>query len=280
MSLHRGADALVRSLLGAGVRRVFTVSGNHIMPIFDASIGTGLELIHVRHEAAAVHMADAWGRLTGEVGIALVTGGPGHANAVSALYTALMAESPVVLLSGHAPNAELGRGAFQEMRQDEMAAPATKASWTCASANDVAADVGRPIAAATGGRSGAVHLSLPSDVLEGACGSHSREGGSPIRPAVFDAAPFLDRLLGAKRPLILTGPASLTKRGRERMTALEAACGIPVIGMESPRGIADPSLGAVAQVLAQADCILPLGKRLDFTLRFGAPPSIAAGCAG
>jgi acetolactate synthase-1/2/3 large subunit len=269
MSLHRGADALVRSLLAAGVRRVFTLSGNHIMPIFDASIGTGLELIHVRHEAAAVHMADAWGRLTGEAGIALVTGGPGHANAVSALYTALMAESPVVLLSGHAPNAEVGRGAFQEMRQAEMAAPATKASWTCASANDVAVDVDRAIAAATGGRPGAVHLSLPSDVLEGECPSHSRAGGNPIPSPAFDAAPFLDRLLGAQRPLILTGPASLTKRGRERMAALEAACGIPVVGMESPRGIADPSLGAFAEMLAQADCILLLGKRLDFTLKFG-----------
>ena len=145
MSLHRGADALVRSLLAAGVRRVFTLSGNHIMPIFDASIGTGLELIHVRHEAAAVHMADAWGRLTGEVGIALVTGGPGHANAVSALYTALMAESPVVLLSGHAPNAEVGRGAFQEMRQQNVAAPLTKASWTCASPGQVASDVEKAV---------------------------------------------------------------------------------------------------------------------------------------
>src|SRR5258708_39516756 len=164
MSLHRGGDALVRSLLAAGVRRVFTLSGNHIMPIFDASIGTGLELIHVRHEAAAVHMADAWGRLTGEVGIALVTGGPGHANAVSALYTALMAESPVVLLSGHAPSAEVGRGAFQEMRQAEMAAPATKASWTCAS--EVAADMAKAIAIARGGRPGPVHVSRPTDVRE------------------------------------------------------------------------------------------------------------------
>ena len=63
---------------------------------------TRLDLVHVRHEAAAVHMADAWGRLTGEAGIALVTGGPGHANAVGALFTALGAESPMVLLSGHA----------------------------------------------------------------------------------------------------------------------------------------------------------------------------------
>src|SRR3989442_7351509 len=137
----RGADALVRTLSAAGIRRIFTLSGNHIMPIFDALVGTRIELIHVRHEAAAVHMADAWGRLTGEVGVALVTGGPGHANAVAALYTATLADSPVVLLSGHAPTSQIGMGAFQEMRQEEIAAPLTKASWTCAKGDDVADDV-------------------------------------------------------------------------------------------------------------------------------------------
>ena len=76
-----------------------------------------MSIIHTRHEAAAVHMADAWGRLTGEPGVALVTAGPGHLNAMSALYGALMAESPVVLLSGHAPLGQPGRGAFQEMDQ-------------------------------------------------------------------------------------------------------------------------------------------------------------------
>src|SRR5258705_9536037 len=101
--------SLVDAIARAGVKRVFTLSGNHIMPVFDAAIDAGLELIHVRHEAAAVHMADAWARLTGEVGIALVTGGPGHANAVGALYTARMAESPVILLSGCAATKDLGR---------------------------------------------------------------------------------------------------------------------------------------------------------------------------
>ena len=130
----RGADVIARGLARAGTRQVFALSGNHVMPVFDAALDAGLSLLHVRHEAAAVHMADAWGRLTGEPGIALVTGGPGHANAVSALYTALAAQSPLVLLSGHAPLAELGKGAFQEMRQAEMAAPAAKASWTVRSA--------------------------------------------------------------------------------------------------------------------------------------------------
>src|ERR671922_1341396 len=125
----RGADIVAQSLERLGCRRVFTLSGNHIMSIFDAAIEAGLSLVHVRNEAAAVHMADAWGRLTGEPGIALVTGGPGHANALGALYTALAAESPMVLVSGHAPLEELGKGAFQEMPQAELAAPLAVASW-------------------------------------------------------------------------------------------------------------------------------------------------------
>jgi acetolactate synthase-1/2/3 large subunit len=164
MPRNRGADALATALVAHGVRRIFTLSGNHVMPVFDAALDAGIELIHVRHEAAAVHMADAWARITGEVGVALVTGGPGHANAVGALYTALMAESPVVLLSGHAPWIEIGKGAFQEVRQAEMAGPVCKAAWT--SGPDVATEVTRAIHLALGGTPGPVSLSLPTDVLE------------------------------------------------------------------------------------------------------------------
>src|SRR5690606_36911018 len=112
-----GANMLARSIRQAGVTQIFSLSGNHIMPVYDAIIDEDLPLLHTRHEGAAVHMADAWARLTGQVGVALVTGGPGHANAVSALYTAYMSESPMVLLSGHAPLSQAGWGAFQEMDQ-------------------------------------------------------------------------------------------------------------------------------------------------------------------
>lgn len=282
-SRNRGADALARSLARAGVRRLFTLSGNHIMPVFDAALDAGIELVHTRHEAAAVHMADAWARLTGEVGVALVTGGPGHANAVSALYTAAMAEAPVVLLSGHAPNDQLGRGAFQEMRQAEIAAPLTKSSWVNERADSVARNVALAMRAAAGGRPGPVHLSLPTDCLEGGADLEALPATADFLPAVQEmneAAAFalLERLQAARRPLILAGPACMTRRGRAAMAALEAATGIPVVGMESPRGIQDPSLGAFAEVLAQADCVLLLGKRLDFTLRFGKPPALSAEC--
>ena len=275
---RRGAHALVQSLRALGVRRVFTLSGNHIMPVFDAALDSGIELIHVRHEAAAVHMADAWARLTGEPGIAMVTGGPGHANAVAALYTASMAESPVVLLSGHAPLDQLGMGAFQEMRQADIAAPLAKASWTSQGADAVAADVARAMHIALAGRPGTVHLSLPSDCLEGEAAAGPAHSRKPAGAASIDAKPFLERVRRARRPLILTGPASLTRAGRERMMQLEAATGIPAIGMESPRGIADPSLGAFAEILGEADCVLLLGKRLDFTLRFGKSPAFHAQC--
>jgi acetolactate synthase-1/2/3 large subunit len=278
----RGADVLVQTLQMAGVRCIFSLSGNHIMPVYDALNGSGIRLIHTRHEAATVHMADAWARLTGEVGIALVTGGPGHANAVSALYTALMAEAPLVLLSGHAPNNQLGRGAFQEMRQADMAAPVCKASWTCASTAALAGDLARAIRLARSGRPGPVHLSLPSDVLEGLAGT----GASMPTPAEFStvamppapdtAASALELLQQAKRPLILAGPACMTRSGRAALSALEAACGIPVVGMESPRGVGDPALGAFSEMLAAADTVLLLGKRLDFTLKFGQAPAFRA----
>src|SRR5215471_12983618 len=162
----RGADIVAQSLARLGVDRVFTLSGNHIMSIFDAAIEAKLDLVHVRHEAAAVHMADAWGRLTGKPGIAMVTGGPGHANAVGALVTALGMESPMVLLSGHAATWELGRGGFQEIRQADMAAPVAKASWTATSAAGLGSDVAKAMCLATSGRPGPVHVSLPSDLLD------------------------------------------------------------------------------------------------------------------
>ena len=99
MSRH-GGKLLVDQLAVHGADTIFSVPGESFLALLDGLYESPIRLITCRHEAAAVHMADAWARLTGEVGIALVTGGPGHANAVSALYTALASESPMVLISG------------------------------------------------------------------------------------------------------------------------------------------------------------------------------------
>ena len=186
----RGADAIARALERVGARVVFTVSGNHVMSVFDALLETSIKLIHARHEAAAVHMADAWARLIGECGFALVTGGPGHSNAVSALYTAQAAEAPVVLLSGHAPLDELGRGAFQEMAQAELARPLTKASWTARADISLGQQLLEAVAIAKSGRPGPVHLSLPADLLENetAHDEHVSRGGRITKGEVVHLA--------------------------------------------------------------------------------------------
>ncbi|MDP1674360.1 MAG: thiamine pyrophosphate-binding protein [Burkholderiales bacterium] len=285
MTTLRGADILARSLAQAGLKRIFSLSGNHIMPVYDAAIEAKLAITHVRYEGAAVHMADAWSRLTGEPGIAMLTGGPGHANGIGALYTALASESPMVLLSGHAPLNELGRGSFQEMRQADMAAPVVKVSWTAASAETLGADIARACRIARSGRPGPVHLSLPFDVLEAKVADGEKhlaaaaDFAAPVNPLPQQAVQTMLALIGgAARPLILLGPSMSQVPVAGLRRKLAEAAGVPVLCMESPRGVNDPALGAFAGVLAQADLVVLLGKQPDFTLRFGKAPVLAADC--
>jgi len=271
----RGADLLVQTLADAGVTRLFSLSGNQIMPVYDACIGSGIEIVHTRHEAAAVFMADAWAQLTGQVGVALVTAAPGFANALGALYTALGSESPVLLLSGDAPRAQDGTGAFQALDQVAMSAPVTKLSCRATSADHLGADVGRALDTTGGARPGPVHLALPFDVLQAAVTDPVPEmqpgdGSDPAAASPAELAAVADALATARCPLILTGPALNRTRARGLHDRLVESLGAPVIALESPRGLNDPSLGALDQVLAQADLIVSLGKRIDFTLGFGA----------
>ena len=280
----RAADLLVRALSDAGVESIPSLSGNQIMSVYDALIDSRIGIVHVRHEAAAVHMADALGRLTGSPGVALVTAGPGFANALSAMYVARMSESPVIVLSGASSMQDLGGGAMQEMPQAEMARPVTKESWTAAAPSTLDRDIARAFRIATSGRPGPVHIALPEDVLI------AEVGGSASRPLPNDfsaerhdldddaAHRILDRLAAASRPLIVGGPAMTRGVGAETLSALSEATGVPSAASDSPRGINDPALGAFAEVLSEADVLLLLGKRLDFTLSFGRTPALNAGC--
>ncbi len=281
----RGADIVARTLDRAGMHQIFTLSGNHIMEIFDATIGTDINLTHVRQEGAAVLMAGAWGQLTSNVGIAIVTGGPGHTNAVAALCTPQASEMPMVLLSGHAPTSELGRGSFQELPQAEMAATVTKAAWMAESAHTVGHELALAIRIAASGRPGPVHLSLPSDVLEEIIddtpdiwpeAADFLPNTRPLSDVAADAA--IAAMEAAEQPIILVGPHLCTAPGRAAQRALEAKLGVPVVGMESPRGLNDPCLGAFAEELQKADLLVLLGKPLDFTLKFGDTPAIDADC--
>ena len=122
----RGADALVRTLEREGTETIFSLSGNQIMPIFDACLETGLRLVHTRHEAAAGFMAEGHAQISGKVGVALVTAGAGLGNAIAPLLTARSSQTPLLLLSGDSPAGMDGMGTFQEMDQVGLTASATK----------------------------------------------------------------------------------------------------------------------------------------------------------
>jgi acetolactate synthase-1/2/3 large subunit len=229
-------------------------------------------------------MADAYGRLTGRPGIAWVTGGPGHANAVGALFTALGQETPMVLMSGHTETDQLGRGGFQELRQVEMAAPVCKAAWMATNTATVGMDVAKAIRLATSGRPGPVHLSLPSDVLDATVPEDAvvwpteAEFAAPAIPLDNTTADAVLALLAtASRPLIIGAPVLATAKGRDLLRRIESALTIPACLSEGPRAFNDASLGAYAEVAKRADMVLLLGKALDFTLKFGGAP-FAADC--
>ena len=276
-----GAELLVDTLVRAGVRRIFSLSGNQIMPVYDACIDAGLCIVHVRHESAAVHMADAWGQITGEIGVALVTAGPGFANALSALFSARHAESPVLLLSGDSPVGADGDGAFQEMPQIAIARGLVKAAVRPGSVERIGLDTAAAIACARSGRPGPVHVALPFDLLRAATGDGCALGAEELerRPRPFPvptAAEVAGRVSRAKRPIVLTGPSLNRSRQGARIAALEGALRVPVVAMESPRGLRDPALGTFSRVLAAADLVVLLGKGIDFSVGFARPPAMDA----
>ena len=276
-----GAELLVDTLVQAGVRRIFSLSGNQIMPVYDACIDAGISIVHVRHESAAVHMADAWAQVTGEIGVALVTAGPGFGNALSALFSARHSESPVVLLSGDSPVGADGNGAFQEMPQVEITRPIVKSAWRADRAESLGRDAAAAIARAQSGRPGPVHVALPFDVLNAAAGDACRVGPAELqrRPRPL-AAPIAEEIVGriaqAQRPIVLTGPCMNRSRNGARIGALETALRVPVVSMESPRGLRDPALGTFSDVLAMADLLVMLGKPIDFAVGFVRPPAVDA----
>ena len=268
-----GSQLVTRALARQGVTTIFSLSGNQIMPVYDACIDAGIRIVHVRHEAAAVAMADAWAQVTGGVGVALLTAGPGLANGLAPLMSALHAESPVLLLSGDTPPAEDGLGAFQELDQAGMTRPVTKSARRVRSLGELAGAIDAAMAQALAPRRGPVHLALPFDLLT----AKTDLVDLPPLPAAA-AAPAADGattdtlatlLARADRPLLLAGPGAARVHQRAAWQARGEALATPVLSLESPRGLRDPSLGAAAECLAGADLLVLAGKPLDFTLGFG-----------
>ncbi|MCZ0811721.1 thiamine pyrophosphate-binding protein [Roseovarius sp. EGI FJ00037] len=273
MTQTRGADILVRALAEAGTDTIFALSGNQIMPVFDACIDAGLRIVHTRHEAAAVFMAEAHAQLTGQIGVALVTAGGGLANTGGALFSASESETPVLLLSGDSPVAQDRRGAFQEMDQLGVTSALTRLSLRATRGDALADNLARALDAATAGRPGPVHMALPFDVLNDPVPGDGTATAARLPEAAAapdDIAKVAAALAKAKRPLVILGPALNATRAPGLAARLRARTGAPVVAMESPRGLKDPALGHISELVPDSDLIVTLGKRIDFTLGFGA----------
>jgi acetolactate synthase I/II/III large subunit len=157
----------------------------------------------------------------------------------------------------------------------------TKASWTAGSVETLGRDIGEAIHLARSGRRGPVHLSLPSDLLDARLDESAvawPDDGPAVSQALGDAdcARILSALTAAKRPIIVAGPQMSSTGGRDLLAKLEAATGAPAIILESPRGLADATLGALPDLAKRADLVVLLGKALDFSLKWAAAPSFAA----
>ncbi len=261
---------VVGALAEAGVDTLFALSGNQIMSLFDACLDANIDIVHARHEAAVVHMAEAYAQISGRIGIALVTAGAGVGNAIGALYGAAESNTPVLLLSGDSPVTQDGKGAFQELDQVSITSVVTRWSYRVISGESLLHDLSKAFQLAQSPYPGPVHLAIPADVLMQPCGrSEANPDVQRIDAGLPDVGALVAALTDAKNGLILTGPSLNTTRQPALCHQLQEVFDLPVINLESPRGLNDPSLGNFKSLLARADVVVSLGKRIDFSVRFG-----------
>ena len=158
-----GAQIIARALRTEGVDTIFTLAGDHILPLLDVLDDEGFRLIDCRHEQAAVHMAEAWARMTGRLGVVTVTT-PGHANALPGLINAMSTESPILNIAGSSDLKNYHRGIMQEIDQVGIARTVTKGAWLAHDPARIPDLMSTAIRTAFEGRRGPVHLTVPVDV--------------------------------------------------------------------------------------------------------------------
>ena len=165
-----GAEIVVRCLQAEGVKHVFGYPGGAVLNIYDEIYKQdGFEHILVRHEQAAVHAADAYSRSTGQVGVALVTSGPGATNAVTGIATAYMDSIPMVVITGQVPTPAIGMDAFQEVDTIGITRPCVKHNFLVKDVKDLAETIKKAFFIAGTGRPGPVVVDIPKDVTQHKC---------------------------------------------------------------------------------------------------------------
>jgi acetolactate synthase-1/2/3 large subunit len=276
-----GGQLVARALKAAGVECVFTLSGGHVMAIYDGCLDEGIKVVDVRHEQAAVHAADAWARLhPGKVGVAVITAGPGVTDGVTGVANAWRANSPIVVFGGQAPFGNLRRGGLQEMDHVGLMKPITKYADSCYETHRVAEYIELAVRHALSGVPGPSFLEIPMDVLSGPVDEkravlprfrdYRVAHGAP-RAATVEAA---ELLATATHPMVMAGTSLKWSQGGPQLVDFVEATGIPCFTNGMARGLLpmDHPLffnRTRAQALRDADVVVLAGTVLDFRMKFG-----------
>ncbi len=232
----RGAEILVKALQAEGVKYVWGYPGGAVLHIYDAFYKQDtIQHILVRHEQAAVHAADGYARATGDVGVALVTSGPGVTNAITGIATAYMDSIPMVIVTGQVPTAAIGLDAFQECDTVGITRPIVKHNFLVKDANDLAETMKKAFHIARSGRPGPVVVDIPKDVsfkkvpYAGYPESITMRSYNPVRKGhAGQIRKALQLLLTAKRPYIYTGGGVLLGNATGELRTLVDMLGYPV----------------------------------------------------
>lgn len=272
---HAGELAMA-ALAAHGVRELFTLSGAHIFPLYDACVKQGLRLVDVRHEQTATFAAEGMAKLTRRPGVAALTAGPGVTNGISAITTAAFNGSPVVVLGGRAATGNWGSGALQEIDHVPIVAPVTKHACTATSAEDVARAVGEAATLAWTPHRGPVFLDIPFDVIFANATADIPDEVAPPRgadpdPDLVTRAAAL--LAGADRPALIAGGdvywAGAWPQLRAAVEALAVPCFVNGLGRGCLPADHPLAFSRTRGMLKEADVVCVVGTPLDFRVRFG-----------
>src|SRR3989441_5518692 len=237
-----GGDLVARVLAQAGVSHVFTLCGGHILPIYDGCLREGIRVIDLRHEQAAAHAADAWARLTRNLGVAIVTAGPGVTDAVTGVANAFSARSPLLLIGGAAPLGLRGLGSLQEVEQVDLLRPITKGAWTVSETRQIPEVLTTAIRTALTGRPGPVFVEIPVDLLmtmvedrmapipTGYVHRH------PVAPGPDSVQKLADLFAQAERPMIMAGSGVYWDDAAADLRDFAESAGVPVFMNGAGRG--------------------------------------------
>jgi acetolactate synthase-1/2/3 large subunit len=273
-----GGRLAAETLRRHDVDTLFTLSGGHLFPLYDGCVKADIRLVDTRHEQTATFAAEGWAKVTRRPGAAALTAGPGVTNGVSAITSASLNGTPMLVIGGRAPQARWGAGSLQELDHVPIVASITKAAGTAASAEQIPGLVDASLRAACTPHRGPVFVDVPLDAWGVASASipdpprpEELAGGTPDADAIAAVA----KLVGeADRPVLMVGADVFWARGEDALRAFAEAARVPVFANGLGRGLlpADHELAfsrARRAAFGEADLVVVAGAPLDFRLGFG-----------